>query len=183
MENVTAPSSIRAGDSVTWKRELPNYPASAGWSLAYRLVPRAGGTPYDIPTTADGDDFVVALSSSDTSAWSAGDYSLVEVVTRTTERVTLQILPCAVLPDLLTAIGMDERSAAQKIVEAIDAWLSGKAGWAGEKTIGDRTIKSYPLPDLMQLRSFYAQQAASEAAAANLLSGLGVGRGRVQVRM
>lgn len=184
MASTHEPSSIRAGDSVAWSRAVAGYLASAGWVLAYRLVPRAGGTPIDIVATADadGDAFAVSLASSDTEGWAAGDYTLVGVVTKGVERATVYGAACEVLPNLMAATAADTRSPAQTIVAAIDAWVSGKAGWAGEKQVGDRRIKDHPLPDLIALREHYARIVAGDAALQMLLTGSG-GGGRVNVRM
>lgn len=182
MASTHEPSSIRAGDSVSWSRTVAGYLASAGWGLAYRLVPRVGGTPIDIAAGVAGDAFAVSLASSATAGWAAGEYTLVGVVTKGTERATIYGAPCEILPNLMTAAAADTRSPAQIIVAAIDAWVSGKAGWAGEKQVGDRRIKDHPLPDLIALREHYARIVAGEAALQMLLTGSG-GGGRVNVRM
>lgn len=186
--STSEPTSICAGNSARWTTSLAAFPASAGWSLAYRLIPRAGGSAHSFAASAEGDDFVVSLSVSATSLFQAGEYTLVGYVERgadqALERVTVHTSTLTVLPDLTTVAALDGRSPAQQIVEAIDAWLSGRAGWAGEKTVGDRSIKDHPLPDLIKLRDYYAQQARSESATQNLMQGIGLGGGsRVMVRM
>lgn len=183
MSTGTVPKSIRAGDSTVWRSSFADYKASAGWALAYRLVPRSGGAAKDIAAGADGDDFEVSLSASDTASYVAGEYTLVGRVTKASESFTVYADVCTVQPNLMTATSLDDRSTARRIVEAIDAWLSGKAGWAGEKTLGDRHIKDHPLPDLIRLRDRYAQDIAAEDAAASLFAGEGSMRGRVMVRM
>jgi hypothetical protein len=179
----TAPSSLRAGDSAAWSYSDTTYLATAGWALAYRLVSRSGGASYSISAVANGDAFDVALDASDTAGFAEGNYTLVGAVTLGAERVTVCNQACSVLPDVMEATSLDQRSTARKIVEAIDAWLEGKAGWAGEKTIADRSIKDHPLPDLIVLRDRFMQDVASEDAAASIINGLGSMRGRVMVRM
>ena len=171
MSYETIPSSLRAGDSASWSVSLADYPASAGWVLAYRLVPRVGGDAYDIPSTAAVDDHVSALNATQTGAWVAGDYTLVAAVSKGSARATVYSGPCAVLPDLFTAAAADTRSQARQIVDAIDAWISTRAAWAARKTVSDRTIESYPLPDLLHLRQTYEIKARREEAAAALLAG------------
>ncbi|HSD36090.1 MAG TPA: hypothetical protein VLC92_01195 [Rhodocyclaceae bacterium] len=178
----TEPTSLRAGDSTSWTKSLPDYPASAGWVLAYRLVPQAGGTASTIPTVAAGDDHAVILTGEQTAEFFVGDCTLVGAVTKLAERITVVTRSCTVLPDLMAAGVSDPRSTARKIVEAIDAWLSGKAGWAGEKQIADRHIKDHPLPDLILLRDRFARDVASEDARLAILNGLGRSN-RVRVSM
>jgi len=186
--NTAEPTSLRAGDSARWTKSLAAHPASAGWQLHYRLVPRAGGSAHSIAASAEGDDYAVSLSVSATSLYVAGEYTLVGYVEwgadEALERITVHTSTLSVLPDLTTTANLDGRTPAQQIVEAIDAWLSGRKGWAGEKALGDRSIKDHPLPDLMRLRDYYAAQARSDQAAQNLTAGIGIGGGsRVMVRM
>jgi len=183
MSSQAEPTSIRAGDSIGWRRSFADYPASAGGVLAYRLIPRRSGDALPIEAIADGDDFVVAVSAASTSSLIPGEYTLAGAITMGESRIMVHTSTVSVLPDLMAASSLDDRSSARKIVEAIDAWLSGKAGWAGEKTIADRSIKDHPLPDLIKLRDRFSQDIASEDAALNLVNGIGGGRGRVMVRM
>lgn len=170
MSYETLPSSLRAGDSAEWSVSLADYPASAGWVLAYRLVPRSGDA-IDIDSAASGDDHVTTLSATVTAAYAAGDYTLVAVASRDAARVTLYAGPCTVLPDLMTAASVDTRSKARQIVDAIDAWIGSRATWAARKTVDDRTIESYPLADLMDMRRRYEQMARREEAIAALING------------
>ena len=57
----TEPTSITAGDSVAWTRSLSDYPASAGWSLAYTLINAAA--KITINASAAGDDHAVSVSA------------------------------------------------------------------------------------------------------------------------
>lgn len=178
--------TIRAGDSAQWLRAVPLWPAGAGWSLVYRLLPREGGAPITINTTAEGDAYRVALTPADTATWAPGEYTLVGAVERgdgaTAERITVHTSALTVQPDLMAAAAIDGRSPARKIVEAIDAWLSGRTGWAGEKSVGDRRIKDHTMPDLLRLRDYYATQARADEMAERLANGMG-GSPRVMVRM
>ena len=36
-------TTLIAGDSLSFRTAVPAYPASAGWALAYRFVPRLSG--------------------------------------------------------------------------------------------------------------------------------------------
>ena len=39
MDIATAePALLQAGDTLRWRIALPDYPASDGWALAYRLI-------------------------------------------------------------------------------------------------------------------------------------------------
>jgi len=47
------PASVRAGDTVTWSRNLADYPASAGWDITTTLV--KAGAKITIVSAAAGD--------------------------------------------------------------------------------------------------------------------------------
>lgn len=176
------PTSIRAGDSYSWQRSFSQYPASAGWVLSYRLVSQSSGEAYSISSSGSGDNHVVALSAADSADYLEGQYTLVGAIAKGSERVTIYIDACTVLPDLMHAAANDRRGAAQKIVDAIDSWMSTKATWAGEKQIADRRIKDHDLVQLMQLREYYAGIARTEAATAALFAGTGAST-RINVAM
>src|SRR6185312_2016653 len=50
---------------------------------------------------------------------------------------------------------VDTRSHAQKVLDAINAWLESKAPVAGSFEISGRKISYYPLADLLKLQSRY----------------------------
>lgn len=65
------PTTITAGDSYVITLSLSDYPATAGWSLAYAVA----GTSVDSWTsTASGAAHVLTLTAIDTAALSAGTY-------------------------------------------------------------------------------------------------------------
>lgn len=78
------PVKITAGDSVAWKRSLPDYPASDGWALSYALT--QSGTLIEITGGADGADHLVDLAATATVDWTPGEYGFQAYVTKDTER-------------------------------------------------------------------------------------------------
>jgi hypothetical protein len=159
------PVQLRAGDTLRWRRSLPDYPATAGWALAYTLI--TATSVHAIATTADGDDHVAEALAADTDTWPAGAAQLVEYATNGADRVTLNSLPVRVLPDLAVAVaGTDLRSHARKMLDAIEAWLESEAPVAGMVEIAGRRIQHYPLPDLLALRDRYRAELAREEALA-----------------
>ena len=64
------------GDTLNYTTAVADYPASAGWALTYRLVPRSGaGTTIEFTSTADGDLHRLQVSATTTAAWTAGTWS------------------------------------------------------------------------------------------------------------
>lgn len=180
----TEPSTITAGDTVTWTKSLASYPATAGWTLAYAL--RNAVTAIDIQATASGADHLVSLPAATTANYAAGAYRWYAFVSNQgeTERHTVATGSLTVLPDLLAATSYDARSHARKVLDAIEAVLEKRASRDQEEiTINGNAIKKSPIADLLRLRSTYQALVASEEAAERLSSGAGVGRGRLLVRL
>lgn len=179
---MSEPNAIRAGDSASWSRTMAQYLAGDGWALQYRLVPQSGGCAYDVAAAADGDGFQVSLPSSETALWAAGTYTLVGVMTKAAERVTVYAGPLTVAANLMDAPALDARSRARVIVDAIDRFFATDDIGVLERQHADRTLRNRSTAELIQLRSFYAAQLAGEEQAQRLADGLGTGS-RFVVRM
>lgn len=180
----TEPVRVRAGDTVTWRKSLGEYPATAGWTLYYRLINSAG--KFDITSTADGADHLVSVSKTTSATYTAGDYSLIAWVADGTDRVTLDPMRITVLPNLAAeAAGYDNRSQAKKMLDAIDAALlslsSGERLAIVEAEVAGRRLK-YNFDGLMKLRNLYAAQVQAEINAERASLGLG-GRNKLNVRI
>lgn len=156
------PAEARAGDTVQWTRSLPQYLPADGWSLGYVLVTPASA--HAIATTAVGDEHQALEAAAASAAWPAGRATLVEQVTRGSERHTLGEYFFRVLPNLIAGTGADTRTHAQRVLDNLNAWLEGKADFAGEIELAGRRIKTYSLEELLMLRDRYAAMAANEAA-------------------
>jgi hypothetical protein len=170
----TPPAELRAGDTAKWRRELPDYPASASWQLKVTLVGQQGA--HTVTADADGDAFVFTLLASITAAWVAGRYVRTEYVTNGTERYTIETGEILLLQDLAVATGaVDTRSHARKVLDAIEAWLESKAPTAGLVEVAGRKVQNYPLADLLALRDRYRAEVRRETA--------GPGHGRLLVRL
>lgn len=149
------PSTIAAGDTLAWSRSLTDYPASDGWTLNYTLV--GAGSVYNITAaTADnGSDYAVSVDASTTAGWVAGAYALQEYVTRSVERHTLGNTPFTVQPNLAAATGgIDTRTQPQRMLDAINAVLEGRAGESELKVqINGRSVEYIPVTELLALRN------------------------------
>lgn len=177
----TLTNLLTAGDTLSFTTSVPDYPASAGWTLKYRLAPRAGGTVISITASANGDDFDVVVVAATTLAWTAGYYTWAAYVELGSERYTVDRGQLQIRAASSTlAASTDERTHARKVLDAIEALIEGRSDVA-EYTIGNRSIKKMSLPDLLKWRSFYKNEVAGEEAAQRLANGLAPG-GRVMVR-
>ena len=178
----SVPASVRAGDSVSWRISLADYPASDGWVLAYRLINATA--KIDIAASSDGADHLVAEAAADTDGWAAGTYAWVAAVTKGANRYTVGSGSIEILPDLaaVAAAGYDTRSTATKLLAAIEAVLENRATRADlEYEIAGRRIKFMPLPDLLAARDKLKREVAAEIQAQRVAAGLPAGN-RVLVR-
>ncbi len=164
---------LHAGDTLSLTVTLADYPAGAGWTLSYRLTPRAAGTPYSFNATASGDDHVVSVPAATTAAWVPGDYTCSAWVTHTDGRratVESEGGQVVVRPDPATlGAGTDTRSDAERNLAAVKALLAGKAtdGVASYQIAG-RQLASYSLTELLKLRRQLELEVDAERLAAGL---------------
>jgi hypothetical protein len=155
------PATIQAGDTITWRRELVDYPAGDGWSLKYTLVSTNG--VKNIEASSAGDDYTVTVTAATSKDYVAGDYVLTEYVTKDDERHTIGTSRMRVLPDLAAASGAtDTRTHARKVLDAIEAWLERRAPTAATYRVGERELQTYPLPELLSLRDRYRAEVTRE---------------------
>lgn len=174
-----------AGDALNYATSIPAYPPSEGWVARLRMVPRSGGAAIAVQATADAEDrHAWALPKSTTAAWVAGLYSWAIWVEKGTERYTLQNGQITIKPDPETmASGTDGRSQAERSLDAINAFLEGRASDAQLRyKINGRELERYPLQDALRLRAHFERQVADERRAAGLSDGRGTVR-RILVRM
>lgn len=170
-----------AGDTLDFTVSVPDYPATDGWTLKYRLTPRfttPTQAPIDLTAAASGADYQVQAGPSTTAAWKAGTYTWARWVEKTGARQTLDESGQLVLKadPSATVQGHDARTHASKVLDAIEAVIEGRATKDQEEyTIGDRQLKRTPLADLIALRGRYKAEVLAERRAAGE-EGLGTGK-------
>ena len=179
---MTMQTSLTAGDTLSFTTLLPDYPASAGWSMVYKLIPRTAGTVISITSTASGDDHLVQVGSSTTANWAAGNYSWVGYAVKSGERYTLESGTITINADPATAATLDTRSHARKTTEALEAWIESRDPAVAKYEIAGRKMEYIPIGDLLKMRQRYKAELAAEENAARLANGEGIGR-KIQFRI
>lgn len=176
------PTSLQAGDTLQWTRQLDDFPASAGWQLSYRLIGSAGS--FAITAAAQGDLHAIAITADASGAWPAGSYMLLPAVSKDSDRYSLPAIPVQVLANLAgSTAATDTRSYAQRVLDAVEAILEGRAGSAeSDVQINGRALRYFPIADLLALRDRMRQEVRSEQASQRAAAGLGSKAGRVFVR-
>lgn len=176
----TEPNNLRVGDLWTWLKSLADYPANAGWTLAYTLINAT--KKITITASASGADHLVSVAAATTAGYTAGSYSWMARVTKATEIYTIDEGTIEVLPDLAAATLYDGRSHAQIMVEAIEAAIEGRASALQLKMeISGRSIEYMGAADLIKWLSFYRSELAKEGRAETLRR-TGINRNKIGVR-
>jgi len=165
-------TDLVAGDTLNYATSIPAYPPSAGWTAKLRLAPRVSGaaTTITATTTTGSDTFTWLVGSGTTAAWVAGAYSWSVWVEKAAERYTMQHGQFTVLPDPATlAAGTDTRSQAERSLDAINAFLEGRASDAQLRyKINGRELERYPLQDVLRLKQHFETAIAGERVAKGL---------------
>lgn len=175
------PTRMRAGETWQWRREdlVPDYPASAGWTLKYAL--KNATQHLEFSATADGDMFAITVASSVTANVVAGKYRMIGYVEDTStppQRFGVCNEEILVDASYATALPVDDRTHARKALEAIEATIEGRATQAQlEYMIGHRQVRYMSHNDLIDARKYYRGEVRSEDLKDQ--AGRGQGGGRV----
>ena len=154
------PTTITAGLSVNFQLSYQDYPASL-WEATIYL--RSASGKADIVGTSEGDAFLFSVPASETSGWSAGEYSVVLRVTNGAEVYQPLTSRLTVLPDLAALNTHDPRSEAEKALAAIQATLTNRATSDQLKlSFGGRSLEKTPLSDLMKLEKRFLNMVSQE---------------------
>lgn len=168
---------ITAGDSLSFATTVDSYPASAGWTLVYRLFPRFS-TPTQAPITLEAeayetDRYRVDVASNDTTVWAPGEYGWASSVEKPGERITLETGQVTVAPDpAQVEQGTDTRSASEIALANVRATLAGTADKnVLSYRIKDRALEHYPIADLIRLEQKLIADVKRERNAADMALG------------
>jgi hypothetical protein len=92
------PATIGQGTTISFTRNLKNYPASAGWSLLYSM--RGGVKAIEFISTANIDEHVILVPAVVTESWQPGDYELQgQAVNVDGTKAMIYLAPCVVVVD------------------------------------------------------------------------------------
>lgn len=172
------PTQVNAGDTAKWLKALPDYPATDGWVLSYTLVSSTQRLTFN--ASASGSEHLVNVSAATTAAWVPGTYTWRARVALDGDVYTVGGGQIVVGSAFATAT--DGRSAARRMLDAVEATLEGRASNDVEQlTISGRSVKHMPVADLLALRDRLRLDVAREQAAERAAAGLPA-RGRVLVR-
>lgn len=164
------PETIYAGDSLSWTESAGEYPAPV-WTMHYVL---RGTSVLDIDSVADGIDHKFTVSATVTANLQPGFYTWQAFVSNGTgERYTIATGTVTVRANLAAqTAGFDGRSHVQKVLDAIEATMEGRATKSQESMqINNRQIQYLKPEELIKWRSFYKSEVAREKTAGKVAQG------------
>jgi len=171
------------GDTLNFTTEVSGYPASEGWVLNFRLVPRAAGTAITFASTADGDLHRVQETATTTAAWGAGAYSWHSWVAKAAEKYTVATGDVQLVADPRAAAGpLDLRTEAEIALAAAKAALAAWTPTSRSYTIGERSMTFSSTEEVVAIVKYWEREVAKERRAADLAKGLADPR-RLYVRL
>jgi hypothetical protein len=159
------PDSLTAGETLTFKRTLADFPASEGWTLEYAF--RGAGSDIEFGSTADGDDHLVEVAATTTAGWVPGTYygqalAVNGAVTTIVWRGKLELLNNLAEE----AGGFDPRTHARIVLDKLEDVIEGRAAHdVLESEIEGTKISRLSIDQLLKFRDRYAAIVASEEAA------------------
>ncbi len=157
------PTELHAGVSLDLLIVRSAHPAP-DWSVALHL---RGPAAIDIAATAEGSAHRMTATAAETAAWMPGRYWYqLRATDAGGETCLLEDGHLDILPDLLSAgAGFDGRSHAERVLDAIEAVIEGRATQDQQSyTINNRSLSRTPLADLLLLRERYRAQVVQQRA-------------------
>jgi len=172
MTATTEPSRVTAGDSISWLKSLPDYPADASWVLAYTFINSA--SKISLTATASGADHLVTVTAAASALWVAGTYTWQATATKTTQRYTVDSGSLVVAPNLAAQTTFDSRTSARKALDAVNLLLEtyGSKAYMHSYEINGRKQQFQSPGDFMAFRSMLEAEVAKEDNATRLAAGL-----------
>lgn len=175
------PEQLRKGDSASWVDDpttdnLGNSIDSSSWTLKYAL---RGATALVLTATAEGSGWKTSITTTQSSALTAGVYYWQAYAESGSDRVTIGSGKVEILANLGDggSTVVDGRSQAQQDLEAVQSAIRALiSGGTKAYTIGGRSLTKVDLPDLIQRETMLKQEVAREKRAEDLANGIGSGR-------
>jgi hypothetical protein len=174
------PNEVVAGDTVQWldasfKDSLGNAIAPPDWTLKYAI---RGAVSIDLTAVEDSGKWKTTLQPTDTADITATTILYWQsFATKGSDKITLAQGQVTVNPNLLdvSSSEFDGRSQAKKDLDAVQTAIRAKisGGAIAEYTIGNRSVRSIPIAELVEHESRLKGIVARENAAESMAKGLG----------
>jgi hypothetical protein len=170
------PTQIYAGDSATWIKSVPEYPASGGWTLTYTFKDW-GGIKLQKDAVASGDDYQFTITPAESAQFESGVLAWGAVVSNADDSEIHTVATGAIQVMGNPQDSTDPRSAAKQALDAINAILPEIASRPeGVITYADGKSITYTSPEqLIKMRSMLIAEVRQEEKASRIAQGLDSG--------
>jgi len=155
-----------AGTTLNFPTTVPGYPASEGWVLKYHLRPRSGSGSIDLTAIAEGDDYRVQETATNTASWTPGTYGWESRVTLGAEVFTVAYGDIVIRANVASVTGsFDNRSQAERALDDAKAAFADFNTSGGAKKryrIGDREVEYSDRAQIVQAINFWSLEVQRE---------------------
>jgi hypothetical protein len=162
----TEPTRLVAGDTASWTRSFPDYPATAGWALTYAVRLQLGSGSLNVTASTVGDSFAATITAAQSALMKSGLWTWAAYVTLTTQRYQVGTGTLTVSPNIAAiTFDTDLRSSAKRAYDnALAAWEGVKLGQT--VILNGRTYTQHNLKDLIlfvdRCKADYANEIQAE---------------------
>ncbi len=152
------PKTITAGESISWRVSLADYPASSSWVLIYTLI--NADNKITITATADGVYHLIEIDMATSGAYAAGEYEWQAHVSNGVERYKVGGGLIVILVDFAAqAGGYDSRSHVKRILDALEAAMDSRASKTQlTQTVGGVQVQYMTHDQLSKARDEYQRR-------------------------
>lgn len=178
---MNVPAIIYAGDTVRWNEPATaDYSSTNSWVATFALRHGTGNDALTVTGASDGGGgWNFTLTAVQTAQLHVNGHWWQIVVTKAAERFTLGTGTLETKANIPAAGNTyDGRTQAQIDLDAVRAAMRNRitGGEVMEYSIGNRSLKKMPMPDLIALESKLKADVTREARADRIAQGLGGGR-------
>lgn len=167
------PDRLVTGATAQWRKASIDYPATDGWEMVYYFR-KAEGDGFNVEADAVGADYLATIESTATATLTAGTFNWQCWVIKGAVKYLVDSgrLFMSAGFDASPETQADSRSEVKKILDAIEAMIAKRATKIQQEyVLGNRAMKFIPIPDLIALRTQYAQLYNEEVRAERLRKG------------
>lgn len=144
---IAIPSQLYAGDTLIFETDV--------WEHPHGQIKFSISNHHNTYTFEADEDHLVSISAATTATWVPGKYRWTSFHVDGDQRTTLQSGDFEILPD--PSVAGDNRSHAQKMVDAIETALEETAGTELTITINGRTV-TYERREALNIRNQYRKE-------------------------
>ncbi len=152
---MNAPEKLTAGFAWEWEETFPDFPASTFGLVVLLVLQSSAATKVTLNGTANGNAFTVLLPSATSTGMTAGTYKVITYATLGSEEYFLSEKTITVAANPINSTG-DQRSHVQKVLDAINAVLEGRAATEYSSiTIDGSSVASLTHSQLLDFKQKY----------------------------